>query len=99
MAILQTTKTTKQNYRRMIQLKKTMMAMAMAAMTVATTGTALAATPGQGNFQDNVSRIETNNAYCGGGYYGGCRGRRGGYGCGGGYGGGYCWGNENNNEG
>ena len=52
-------------------MKKTIMAMALAAMTVATTGTALAATPGQGNFQDNVSRIETNYAHCGGGYGGG----------------------------
>ena len=66
---------------------KKMMLAAMAAMVIGTTGTALAATPGQGNFQDNVSRIETNNAYCGGGYYGGGRG---GYGRGGGYGGGYC---------
>ena len=74
-------------------MKKTIMAMALAAMTVATTGTALAAMPGQVNFQDNVPRIETNYAHCGGGYHHGDRGERGGY-CGG-----YCWGNENNNEG
>ena len=80
-------------------MKKTMMAMAMAAMTMMATGTALAATPEEGNFQDGTSRIEANYAYCGGGYYGGGRGERGGYGCGGGYGGGYCWGSENNNEG
>ena len=73
-------------------MKKTIMAMALAAMTVATTGTALAATPERGNFQDNTTRIETNYAYCGDGYYGGGRGGRGGYGCGGGYGGEYCWG-------
>lgn len=66
-------------------MKKTMIAMAMAAMTMMTTGTALAATPERGNFQDSTTRIETNYAYCGGGYYGGGRG---GYGCGGGY----CWG-------
>ena len=47
-------------------MKKTIMAMALAAMTIATTGTALAATPGQGNFQDNVPSIETNYAHCGG---------------------------------
>ena len=76
-------------------MKKTIMAMALATMTVATTGTALAATPEQVNFQDNVPRIETNYAHCGGGYHHGDRGERGGYGCGGGYGGGYCWGNEN----
>ena len=76
-------------------MKKTMMAMAMAAMTMMTAGTALAATPERGDFQDNTPRIEMNYAYCGGGYYGGGRGGRGGYGCCGGY----CWGNENNNEG
>ena len=70
-------------------MKQKIMAMVMAAMTIATTGTALAATPDRGNFQDNTTRIETNYAYCGG-CYGGGRG---------GYGGGYCWGNENNNEG
>ena len=77
-------------------MKKTMMAMAMAAMTMMATGTTLAATPDRGFCQDNTTRIETNYAHCGGGYYGGGRGGRGGYGCGGGYGGGYCWGNENN---
>ena len=76
-------------------MKKTMMAMAMAAMTMMTTGTALAATSERGNFQDSTTRIETNYAYCGGGYYGRGHGH-GGYGCGGGCGGGYCWGNENN---
>ena len=73
-------------------MKKTMMAMAMAAMTIASAGTALAATPVRGDFQDSTTRIETNYAYCGGGYNGGGCGERGGYGCGGGYGGGYCWG-------
>ena len=76
-------------------MKKTMMAMTMAAMTMMATGTALAATPDRWFCQDNTTRIETNYAHCGGGYYGGGRGERGGYGCGGGYGGGYCWGNEN----
>ncbi len=70
-------------------MKKTMMAMAMAAMTMMATGTALAATPERGNFQDSTSHVEMSFAHCGGGYYGGGRG---GYGCGGGYGGGYCWG-------
>ena len=70
-------------------MKKTMMAMAMAAMTMMATGTALAAMPERGNFQDSTSRVEMSYAHCGGGYYGGGRG---GYGCGGGYGGGYCWG-------
>ena len=71
-------------------MKKMMMAMMAAAM-LATTGTALAATPDRGGCWDNAPSIETNYAHCGGGYYGG---ERGGYGCG--YGGGYCWGNENN---
>ena len=71
-------------------MKKTIMTMMAAAM-IATTGTALAATPEQGNFQDSTSRVEMSYSHCGG-YYGGGRG---GYGCGGGYDGGYCWGNEN----
>ena len=79
-------------------MKKTIMTMMAAAM-IATTGTALAATPGAVDFGNNTTRIETNYAHCGGGYHHGNRGERGGYGCGGGYGGGYCWGNENNNEG
>ena len=79
-------------------MKKTIMTMMAAAM-IATTGTTLAATPDRGFCQDNMTRIETNYAHCGGGYHHGDRGERGGYGCGGGYGGGYCWGNENNNEG
>ena len=70
-------------------MKKTMMAMAMAAMTMMATGTALAATPDRGFCGDNAPAIEMSYAHCGGGYYGGGRG---GYGCGGGYGGGYCWG-------
>ena len=73
-------------------MKKTILTMMAAAM-IATTGTA---TPGAVDFGDNTTRIETNYAHCGGGYYGGGRGERGDYGCGGGYGGGYCWGNENN---
>ncbi len=80
-------------------MKKMMMAMAMAAMTMMATGTALAATPGAVDYGNNMTRIETNYAHCGGGYHHGDREGRGGYGCGGGYGGGYCWGNENNNEG
>ncbi len=72
---------------------KKMMLAAMAAMVIGSTGTALAATPEQGNLQDSTSRVEMNYSHCGGRYYGGGRG---GYGCGGGYGGGYCWGNENN---
>ncbi len=70
-------------------MKKMMMAMMAAAM-MATTGTALAATPERGYCGGNASAIETSYAHCGGGYYGGGRGH------GGGYGGGYCWGNENN---
>ena len=77
-------------------MKKMMMTMMAAAM-IATTGTALAATPERGYCGDNAPGIETSYAHCGGGYYGGGRGGRGGYG--GGYGGGYCWDNENNNEG
>ena len=77
---------------------KKMMLAAMAAMVIGSTGTALAATPGAVDCRDNVPCVETNYTCCGG-YYGGGRGGRGGYGCGGGYGGGYCWGNEDNNEG
>ena len=79
-------------------MKKMMMTMMAAAM-IATTGTALAATPGAVDFGDNTNRIEANYAHCGGGYHHGGRGGRGGYGCGGGYGDGYCWSSENNNEG
>ncbi len=39
--------------------------------------------PKRKHFGDNTTRIETNYAHCGGGYYGGGRGERGGYGCGG----------------
>ena len=74
-------------------MKKTIMTMMAAAM-IATTGTALAATPGAVDCRDNAPCVEANYTCCGG-YYGGGRGGRGGYGCGGGYGGGYCWGNEN----
>ena len=77
---------------------KKMMLAAMAAMVIGSTGTALAATPGAVDCRDNAPCVEANYTCCGG-YYGGGRGGRGGYGCGGGYGGGYCWGNENNNEG
>ncbi|MBO6210631.1 MAG: hypothetical protein J6N99_08065 [Schwartzia sp.] len=77
---------------------KRMMLAAMAAMVIGSTGTALAATPGAVDCRDNAPCVEANYTCCGG-YYGGGRGGRGGYGCGGGYGGGYCWGNENNNEG
>ena len=73
---------------------KKMMLAAMAAMVIGSTGTALAATPGDVDCRDNAPCVEANYT-CGGGYYGGGRGERGGYGCGGGYGGGYCWGNEN----
>ncbi len=79
-------------------MKKTIMTMMAAAM-IATTGTALAATPGAVDCRDNTPCYEVNYAHCGGGYHHGGRGGRGGYGCGGGYGDGYCWGNENNNEG
>ena len=75
-------------------MKKTMLAL-LAAMVVGSTGTALAATPEQGDCRDNAPCVEARYACCGGGYYGGGRGR-GGYGCGGGYGGGYCYGPENN---
>ena len=78
---------------------KKMMLAAMAAMVIGSTGTALAATPGAVDCRDNAPCVEVNYTCCGGGYYGGGRGGRGGYGCGGGYGGGYCWGNETNNEG
>ena len=77
---------------------KKMMLAAMAAMVIGSTGTALAATPGAVDCRDNAPCVEANYTCCGG-YYGGGRGGRGGYGCGGGYGGGYCWSNENNNEG
>ncbi len=74
-------------------MKKMMMTM-MAAAVIATTGTALAATPGRGYCRDDAPRYEASYT-CGGGYYG--RGR-GGYGCGGG--GGYCYNYEgNDNEG
>ena len=81
---------------------KKMMLAAVAAMVIGSAGTALAATPGQGYCRDNAPAIETNYAHCGGGYYGGGRGGRGGYGCDGyGYGhrgghGGYCYGYEDN---
>ena len=77
---------------------KKMMLAAMAAMVIGSTGTALAATPGAVDCRDNAPCVEANYTCCGG-YYGGGRGGRGGYGCAGGYGGGYCWGNENNNDG
>ena len=77
---------------------KRMMLAAMAAVVIGSTGTALAATPGAVDCRDNAPCVEANYTCCGG-YYGGGRGGRGGYGCGGGYGGGYCWSNENNNEG
>ena len=82
---------------------KKMMLAAMAAMVIGSAGTALAATPGAGYCRDNAPAIETSYAHCGGGYNGGGRGGRGGYGCDGygyghrgGYGGGYCYDNENN---
>ncbi|MBQ9364647.1 MAG: hypothetical protein IJT82_02620 [Schwartzia sp.] len=68
-------------------MKKMIMAMMAAAM-MATTGTALAATPEIVDCRENTPVIETNYAHCGGGYYGGGRGYGGG--------GGYCWGNGNN---
>ena len=77
---------------------KRMMLAAMAAVVIGSTGTALAATPGAVDCRDNAPCVEANYTCCGG-YYGGGRGGRGGYGCAGGYGGGYCWGNENNNDG
>ena len=77
---------------------KKMILAAMAAMVIGSTGTALAATPGAVDCRDNAPCVEANYTCCGG-YYGGGRGGRGGYGCAGGYGGGYCWGNENNNDG
>ena len=77
---------------------KRMMLAAMVAVVIGSTGTALAATPGAVDCRDNAPCVEAKYTCCGG-YYGGGRGGRGGYGCGGGYGGGYCWGNENNNEG
>ena len=82
-------------------MKKTIMTMMAAAM-IATTGTALAATPGAVDCRDNAPCVEANYTCCGGGYYGGGRGGRGGYGCDGderGHRGGYvgyCWGNEDN---
>ena len=77
---------------------KKMMLSIMAAAVIGATGTALAATPGQGCRRDAEPCYETSYAHCGGGYHG--RGR-GGYGCDGyghrgGYGGGYCYDNENN---
>ena len=51
-------------------MKKTILTMMAAAM-IATTGTALASTPGAVDFGDNTTRIETNYAHCGGGYGGG----------------------------
>ena len=75
-------------------MKKMMTAMMAAAMML-TTGTALAATPERGYCRDNAPAYEVSYAHCGGRYYGGDRGGRGGYGCGGGY----CWGNENSSEG
>ena len=72
-------------------MKKTMMAM-MAAAVMMTSATALAATPDRAwDCRDNAPCVEANYSCCGGGYYGGGRGR-GGYGCGGGY----CYGYENN---
>ena len=81
---------------------KKMMLAAMAAMVIGSTGTALAATPDRGFCGDNAPAYEVSYAHCGGGYYGGGRGGRGGYGCDG-YGhrgghGGYCWDNEDNNS-
>ena len=77
-------------------MKKMMLAV-MAAMVIGSTGTALAATPGQGYCRDNAPAIETSYAHCGGGYYGSGRGGRDGYGYGhrGGHGG-YCYGYEDN---
>ena len=76
---------------------KKMMLAAMAAMVIGSTGTALAATPDHGFCRDNAPAIEMSYAHCGGGYYGGGRGGRGGddYGHGhrGGHGG-YCYGYE-----
>ena len=75
-------------------MKKTMMRMMAAAMML-TSATALAATPDRSaECRDNAPCFEASYA-CGGGHYGGGRGREG-YGCGGGYRGGYCYGNENN---
>ena len=68
-------------------MKKTMMAM-MAALMMSATGTALAATPDVVDCRDNAPCVEASYTCCGGGYYGGGRGR-GGYGCG------YCYGYEN----
>ena len=48
---------------------KKMMLAAMAAMVIGSTGTALAATPGQGYCRDNSPAIEMSYAHCGG--YGG----------------------------
>ncbi|MBO6211069.1 MAG: hypothetical protein J6N99_10325 [Schwartzia sp.] len=70
-------------------MKKTMMAM-MAALMMSATGTALAATPDVVDCRENAPCVEASYTCCGGGYYGGGRGR-GGYGCGGGY----CYGYEN----
>ncbi len=79
-------------------MKKTILTM-MAAVVIATTGTAFAATPERA---ENVPAFEQNvNAdYTCGGYGRGGRGRGGyggGYGCGG-YGGGYCYGGGYDSE-
>ena len=79
-------------------MKKTILTM-MAAVVIATTGTAFAATPERAEnvvpaFEQNVNADYT----CGG--YGRGRGRGGyggGYGCGG-YGGGYCYGSGYDSE-
>ena len=78
-------------------MKKTILTM-MAAVVIATTGTAFAATPERAEtvpaFEQNVNADYT----CGG--YGRGRGRGGyggGYGCGG-YGGGYCYGGGYDSE-
>ena len=52
---------------------KKMMLAAMAAMVIGSTGTALAATPGDVDCRDNAPCVEANYT-CGGGYYGGGRG-------------------------
>lgn len=83
-------------------MKKTILTV-MAAVVIATTGTAFAATPERA---ENVPAFEQNvNAdYTCGGYGRGGRGRGGyggGYGCGGyggGYGGGYCYDGGYNSE-
>lgn len=76
-------------------MKKTILTM-MAAVVIATTGTAFAATPERA---ENVPAFEQNvNAdYTCGGYGRGRGGYGGGYGCGG-YGGGYCYGGGYDSE-